>query len=96
MVLPETFLIQCRCGTIIKLEDSRLLGRSEIDDALKSQDFLSELSAMIREQLCKCEHMLFVHDKSQAKRPCMKLGCDCVLFRVSNWPKQEAVLKKRK
>lgn len=85
MNLPETLIIQCNCGTIIKLEASVVTVKEEIDNAIKQRQSESDFQEMVREQLCTCGHMAFIHSKISKGRPCLKSGCDCVQFKSSYW-----------
>lgn len=85
MNLPETLLIQCNCGTIIKLEASVVTIKEEIDEAVQSITSHGDLQDMVREQLCACGHMAFIHSKSSKMRPCVKSGCTCTAFKKSYW-----------
>ncbi len=85
MNLPESLLIQCACGTIIKIEATAVTLKEEVEDALKQMTTDAELQDMVRDQLCSCGHMAFIHSKSSKSRPCVKSGCTCVEFKKSHW-----------
>ncbi len=80
MRLPDEFFVQCQCGSVMRIGMSFVTHMKDARAyAKKDHDTVEETLKLIKNQLCACGHMLFIHDKAKP-RPCVKTSCPCVKF----------------